>query len=408
MITRLAWRSIWRNRRRTLITVLSICFGLACTIFFIAIAEGVYDQLINEVVRMQAGHITLENPSFREAPAVDLWLQTSESLRSRIERLPQVERTKLIIFGQGIARTGSGTVGATLMGIESSVEKLTSPLVRKITKGKYLEDDDGRWVIVGSELAQRLNLDVGKKMVITTNDATGTLVDSLCRVKGIFKTGSVEIDGHFIQAPLGFTRTLFGLPEEAVTQMGIILRKPKTQEQVIQAVRQLVSDRSIAVLPWQKVLPEVASYIKLDRGSNIIFQALLVFLILFTIFNTLLMSVLERQREFAVLLAIGTKPSHLRFQILVESAYLGIIGCGLGLLVGGLTAWIVQTWGIDLASLLDEGFTISGFAVSTKLYAQLTPGLLFSTAGLVFAATLVLSLIPMTRATRLSIVDQLR
>ena len=339
---------------------------------------------------------------------MDLWLQPSESLRSRIEKLPQVERTKLIIFGQGIARTGSGTVGTTLMGIEPSVEKLTSPLARKITKGKYLENDDGPWVVVGSELAQRLNLDVGKKMVITTNDATGTLVDSLCRVKGIFETGSVEIDGHFIQAPLGFTRTLFGLPDGAVTQMGIILHKHKTQENVIQAVRQMVSDRSVAVHPWQQVLPEVASYIKLDRGSNIIFQALLVFLVLFTIFNTLLMSVLERQREFAVLLAIGTKPSHLRFQILVESAYVGIIGCGLGLFVGGLAAWVVQTWGIDLASLLEEGFTISGFAVSTKLYAQLTPELLFSTSGLVFAATLILSLIPMNRATRLSIVDQLR
>ena len=408
MIARLAWRSIWRNRRRTLITVLSICFGLACTIFFIAIAEGVYAQLINEVVRMQAGHITLENSSYRAAAGVDLWLQTSESLRFRIEKLPQVERTKLIILGQGIARTGSGTVGATLMGIEPSVEKLTSPLAQKMTKGKYLQDNDGPWVIVGSALAQRLNLDVGKKIVITTNDATGTLVDSLCRVKGIFETGSVEVDGHFIQAPLGFTRTLFDLPDQAVTQMGIILNKPNTQEQVIQTVRQMVSDQSIAVRPWQQVLPEVASYIKLDRGSNIIFQALLVFLILFTIFNTLLMSVLERQREFAVLLAIGTKPSHLRLQILVESAYLGIIGCILGLFAGGLASWVVQTWGIDLASLLEEGFTISGFAVSTKLHAQLTPGLLFSTGGLVFATTLLLSLIPMNRATRLSIVDQLR
>ena len=294
------------------------------------------------------------------------------------------------------------------MGIEPSVEKLTSPLAQKMTKGKYLQDNDGPWVIVGSALAQRLNLDVGKKIVITTNDATGTLVDSLCRVKGIFETGSVEVDGHFIQAPLGFTRTLFDLPDQAVTQMGIILNKPNTQEQVIQTVRQMVSDQSIAVRPWQQVLPEVASYIKLDRGSNIIFQALLVFLILFTIFNTLLMSVLERQREFAVLLAIGTKPSHLRLQILVESAYLGIIGCILGLFAGGLASWVVQTWGIDLASLLEEGFTISGFAVSTKLHAQLTTGLLFSTGGLIFAATLVLSLIPMNRATRLSIVEQLR
>ena len=408
MIARLAWRSIWRNRRRTLITVLSIGFGLACTVFFIAIGEGVYAQLIDQVVRMQAGHITMENPGYRDAPAVDLWVKTPESLRSQIERLPQVERTKLIIMGQGIARSASGDVSATLMGIEPSVELDTSPLVRHIVAGRYLNDDDGPWVVIGSELAKRLKLAVGKKMVITTNDAAGNLVDELCRVRGIFETGSVEIDGYFIQAPIDFARRLFDLPEESATQLGVVLRIPEAQELVLREARLIVAEQDIAVLPWQEVIPEIASYIKLDKGSNLIFQAILIFLILFTIFNTILMSVLEREREFAVLLALGTKPVQLRLQILMESAYLGLIGCALGLLVGGLAAWAAQEWGIDLRSLLEEGFTISGFAISAKMHARVTTGLLFGTAGLVFGATLILSLIPMRRATRLSIVDQLR
>ncbi|MBW2625653.1 MAG: ABC transporter permease [Deltaproteobacteria bacterium] len=408
MIARLAWRSIWRNRRRTLITVLSIGFGLACTVFFIAIGEGVYAQLIDQVVRMQAGHITMENPGYRDAPAVDLWVKAPESLRSQIERLPQVERTKLIIMGQGIARSASGDISATLMGIEPSVELDTSPLVRHIVAGRYLNDDDGPWVVIGSELAKRLKLAVGKKMVLTTNDAAGNLVDELCRVRGIFETGSVEIDGYFIQAPIDFARRLFGLPEESATQLGVVLRIPEAQEFILREARLMVAEQNIAVLPWQEVIPEIASYIKLDKGSNLIFQAILVFLILFTIFNTILMSVLEREREFAVLLALGTKPVQLRLQILMESAYLGLIGCALGLLVGGLAAWAAQVWGIDLRSLLEEGFTISGFAVSAKMHARVTTGLLLGTAGLVFGATLILSLIPMRRATRLSIVDQLR
>jgi len=408
MIARLAWRSIWRNRRRTLITVLSIGFGLACTVFFIAIGEGVYAQLIDQVVRMQAGHITMENPGYRDAPAVDLWVKAPESLRSQIERLPQVERTKLIIMGQGIARSASGDISATLMGIEPSVELDTSPLVRHIVAGRYLNDDDGPWVVIGSEFAKRLKLAVGKKMVLTTNDAAGNLVDELCRVRGIFETGSVEIDGYFIQAPIDFARRLFGLPKESATQLGVVLRIPEAQEFILREARLMVAKQDIAVLPWQEVLPEIASYIKLDKGSNLIFQAILVFLILFTIFNTILMSVLEREREFAVLLALGTKPVQLRLQILMESAYLGLIGCALGLLVGGLAAWAAQVWGIDLRSLLEEGFTISGFAVSAKMHARVTTGLLLGTAGLVFGATLILSLIPMRRATRLSIVDQLR
>jgi ABC-type lipoprotein release transport system permease subunit len=408
MIARLAWRSIWRNRRRTLITVLSIGFGLTCAIFFIAIGEGVYAQLIDQVVRMQAGHITLENPNYRDAPAVDLWIKAPDLLRSQIESLPQVERTKMIILGQGIARSGSGNVSATLMGIEPSVELETSPLTRHMVEGRYLNDDDGPWVVIGSELAQRLKLGVGKKMVLTTNDAAGNLVDELCRVRGIFETGSVEIDGYFIQAPIDFARRLFGLPEQGVSQLGVILRVPEAQEHVLHEVQLLAAEEDITVLPWQKVVPEIASYIKLDKGSNLIFQAILVFLILFTIFNTILMSVLEREREFAVLLALGTKPDQLRLQILMESFYLGLIGCALGLLLGGLAAWIVQVWGIDLKSFLEEGFTISGFAVSTKMHARVTPGLLFGTTGLVLVATLILSLIPMRRATRLSIVEQLR
>jgi ABC-type lipoprotein release transport system permease subunit len=408
VIARLAWRSIWRNRRRTLITVLSIGFGLACTVFFIAIGEGVYAQLIDQVVRLQAGHITMEHPSYRDAPAVDLWVKAPESLRSRIERLPQVERTKLIIMGQGIARSGSGDVSATLMGIEPSVELDTSPLVRHIVAGRYLNEDDGPWVVIGSELAKRLKLKVGKKMVLTTNDAAGNLVDVLCRVRGIFETGSVEIDGYFIQAPIDFARRLFGLPEEGATQLGVVLTIPEAQESVLREARLMVAEQDIAVLPWQEVIPEIASYIKLDKGSNWIFQAILIFLILFTIFNTILMSVLEREREFAVLLALGTKPVQLRLQILMESAYVGLIGCGLGLLVGGLAAWAAQVWGIDLRSLLEEGVTISGFAVSAKMHARVTTELLLGTAGLVFGATLILSLIPMHRAARLSIVDQLR
>jgi ABC-type lipoprotein release transport system permease subunit len=190
--------------------------------------------------------------------------------------------------------------------------------------------------------------------------------------------------------------------------LGVVLRIPEAQASILREIRLMVAEQDIAVLPWQEVIPEIASYIKLDKGSNWIFQAILVFLILFTIFNTILMSVLEREREFAVLLALGTRPAQLRFQIFMESAYLGLIGCGLGLLVGGLAAWAAQEWGIDLRSLLEEGFTISGFAVSAKMHARVTTGLLLGTAGLVFGATLILSLIPMHRATRLSIVDQLR
>jgi ABC-type lipoprotein release transport system permease subunit len=408
MIIRLAWRSIWRNRRRTLITVCSIAFGLALAIFFISMAEGMYDQMIDQVVRMQAGHITLERPGYRDAPAIDLWLDDLNKLRADIEHWATVDRVKFIILGQGMAKSGAGTVGAAIMGVEPSVEVHSSPLVRNMVDGRYLDDGDSSLVVLGSKLAERLNLQVGKKLVLTTNDARGDLVEELCRVKGIFETGSDEIDAYFIQTSLRFARRLFGMPEGSATQMGVILKEVDDQRSVLKRLDKKCTDLAIAVWPWQEVMPEMASYIKVDKGSNLVMQGILIFLILFTIFNTLLMSVMERHREFALLLAIGTKPGLLRFQVLVESAFFGLIGCASGTFIGGLAAYLVDALEIDLGAFLEEGIMISGFALSTQLHFKLTSGVLLTTTVIVFGATLVLSLLPMHRATSLSMGDLLR
>ena len=173
MISRLAWRSIWRNKRRTLITTVSIGLGLAIAIFFIAMAEGVYSQVVNDAVRMQAGHITLENPGYQRAPTVDLRIAGVEDLRHRIENIEAVELTKLLIWGQGVVNSGSGAVGVSVMGVEPHVELKTSPLALHIEAGEYLNDDDDRKAVIGAHLAEQLKLKLGSKMVLTTNNVDG-------------------------------------------------------------------------------------------------------------------------------------------------------------------------------------------------------------------------------------------
>ena len=142
MLLRTAWRSIWRNRRRTLITVSSISLGLMIVIFFIALGDGIYYQLIDDAARMQAGHATIEHPGYRDAPAVDLWIENTGELREDLERVPDVELTKLLVLGQGVARSGRGSVGVAVMGVEPSVEARTSLLAKHVIKGNYLEDSD--------------------------------------------------------------------------------------------------------------------------------------------------------------------------------------------------------------------------------------------------------------------------
>lgn len=408
MIFKLAWRSIWRNKRRTIITAASIGLGLGVAILFIAFAEGVYVQIINDSVRMQAGHLTLEHPEYRDAPAVNLFLADSADMRRTIDQMDEVEITKLMILGQGVAKTGLATTGVGLVGVEPGRELITSPLVSRIIKGRYLNDSDGSKVVVGEALAKRLHLKVGKKMVITTNDVEGSLTEELCRVVGIFRTGVEEVDGYMVQASIGFLRKLYGLPEGAATQLGVVLKNANTQKKVSKKLTALFGNEDTAVRSWREIMPGLASYIKMDKGSNIILQAILIFLVLFTIFNTISMSIMERQKEFAVLKAIGTGPWFLRFQLLMESALIGLIGCILGIVIGGAVSFYLQVQGLDISFMLEEGLSISGFAVSPRIHADVTLGLLLGMGGLVMIATLLLSLIPMGQATRIKIADTLR
>lgn len=396
LVARLAWRSLWRQRRRTLITVSSIGLGLAVAILFIATGEGIYDQVINDGVRMHAGHVTVEHPDYRVAPSVDLWIRVRPEQRRAIDQMSEVVSSKALLLGQGVAKSGAGAVGIGLMGVEPRVERATSPLARKIVSGSYLSDTDSNRVVIGSRLAERLRLKPGKKLVISTNNAVGELVEELFRVKGVFTTGSEEIDGYLLQMPIDSARRLYRLPADAATQLGVVLVEQAAMDSILERLR-LLFPGAASVRPWQEILPEVAAYIRLDRTSNWVFQALLLVIILFTIFNTLLMSAVEREHEFAVFLALGTPPVQLRSQLLVEAVFLAAMGCAAGTLVGSLAAGALQQWGLDLTFLLPDGITISGLAVSTRIHARLSVPLLLWVAGLVGAATLVLSAVPMRR-----------
>jgi ABC-type lipoprotein release transport system permease subunit len=409
MVARLAWRSVWRHRRRTLVTIASIGLGLAVAVFSMTLAEGMYRQLVDDAARMQAGHVTLEPTGYRDTPAVDVRLTGVATLRARVAAVDGVAATKPLVLGQGIAHSADGAAGVSVLGVEPAIEARTSPLARRVVAGTWLPDDPASpTAMVGALLAERLDLEPGKKLVLTTNDVAGDLTEVLVRVAGVFRTGAEEIDGYLLVLPIGTSQRVYGLAPDEATQLGVVLHDPTAVERARAAIRAAVPDPAVAVLRWQEVLPELAAFIRLDRVSDRTFQGLLLVLILFTIFNTVLMSVLERTREFAVQLALGTAPGQLRLQLLGEATVLGALGCAVGLAIGGAAAGIVQARGLDLRRLYAEGLTISGFAVDTVVHAHVTARLLLVLGGVVFGATLLSSLPAMRRAVRVPVPTVLR
>jgi len=387
--------------------VVSVAFGLALVVFAISLNEGAYAQLVDDAVRMQSGHLTYENPAYRDAPAIDLVIDDTAALRSRVEEVDGVAGTKLLVLGQGMARSGSGAVGVAVMGIEPAAEIDASPLARNLVAGAYLDPADEGRIVLGAALAHRLELEVGKKLVLASNDVAGDLVESLFRVKGIFKTGSDEIDGYLVQAPIAAVRDFYGLRPDQATQLGVLLEDTNQQDGVLAALSQ-IGGNSAVVHRWQEVLPELNAFIRLDRVSDWTFEGMLLVLVLFTIFNTLLMSVVERERELAVLLAIGTPTIQLRVQVLVEAVFIGAMGCGLGIAIGIAIALYFQINGLDMSGVFGEGVTVSGLAMSPRIFAKINTQFISIVGLLVFTAIIVLGGIVTRRVARTSLVDVLR
>ncbi len=447
LLVKLAWRSIWRHKRRTFITIFSIAFSLGLAVFFISFAEGVYAELIDDAVKMQAGHLTIENKEYRTAPAVDLLVDDVRKLRHQVEQIPAVAKTKAIVVGQGVAKSSAGAVGVAISGVEPRVEQNTSPLSGKIIAGKYLADNDTNSVVVGKNLAQRLHLEnsremkkihallepvyssfhldvrqlddllrvrlsIGKKLVLTTNDVNGQIVEELVRVKGIFETGSVQIDGYYVQVPISFARRLFGIGDDQASQLGILLSSGSDRDKVIFSVNKLIANeadaKSISVKKWEEVMPDLAAYIKIDGGSNYVFQGILIFLVMFTIFNTILMSVLERRREFGMLMAIGTPYQRIKKQVLMETVFIAAWGVLMGLVLGGLGGYALQVNGLDLSKLYPEGITVSGMAFDMVIHAKVEISTLALVGGLVFGATILLCLYPMGRIKKIPVAEVIR
>ena len=410
MQLRLAWRSIWRQRRRTFITLTSIAFGLFFMIALTTFEEGVIRSVINNGAELQAGHITIEHADYRLAPAVDLVVPDAERLAEKLAALKQVRTTKLVVTGEGVARSGAGAFGIAITGVIPEVEKESSPIAEKIVEGTYLDDGDKKRIVIGQVLAERLNLKPGKKLVIATNDVDGELVERLYRVKGIFKTGTDEVDGALVHMQLAAARELFNLPENSVTQIGLVLNNLDRMSAFLPQVEEVLTARqSLSAHPWQTIMPGLAGYVTVERSGYLIMEGFLLALVLFTILNTLLMSVTERKKEFATILALGGRGNGLRLQVFFEAMFIALLGVVLGTLLGGYLAYYYANAGLDIASFVpDENISIAGVGVDTVIYPLFSIRLLSMLGGVIFLATLILSLIPISRVTRLSIANLLR
>lgn len=370
MLLRMAWRNLWRNRRRTLITLAAIAFGILMNTSFTFISDGYYGQLIDAAARMGAGNLTIQAQGYQVKPEVGKVITDTPALVQKVLRSEYVEAASQRIISQGMAGTAADSTGAGIVGIDPAAEGMRPFILDHIVEGSNLTSAADRQVLIGRLMAKQLELKIGKKLVITTTDRGGNVVSGLVKVRGIFATGVEEVDRYVIVAPIDYLRGIVGYGPGEATQVAVFLDSAHHTDTVTARLSSSAEVHQAEALSWQQMMPDLAGIIMLDKSGNYFFQAFVFLLIMAGILDTVLMGVMERMREFGVMLAVGLSPWRVASLIMLETVWLGVIGLIIGALLSIPAYWYLSTMGIDLRSLMQENQVAGGVVFDLWMRAR--------------------------------------
>ncbi|MDH4224052.1 MAG: FtsX-like permease family protein [Deltaproteobacteria bacterium] len=409
----LAWRNLWRNSRRTLITLTTVTLGFAIAVFFIGIGDGAHNQMIRNGVRMGDGHLAVLPKGYLEAPANHVFLRQGKAAARILAASGVVGRVSPRINLQVLASTANNSVGAMLQGMVLDKDPRAESIKKGIIQGVWPLTADSRGVVIGSRMAAKLKAKVGSKIVVLAGTSAGESSSRLGRVRAVFHTGVDDLDGYVMLSNLEFARA-FLLEEggeaalEPVTSFGILLDNETTLPLWEARLKGLQWPAEAQVADWREIMPQLVNYILVDDMGNYVALGFVLVMVAFGILNTISMSVLERTREFGLLRALGMNPLGVMLLVMWEAWWLSLVSLVLGWTVGGGIHQYFATQGWDLSKMMgDQGLVTSGVVMDPVLYSELSWGRVGLLTLVILATILISGLYPAFRAFRVTPVQAL-
>jgi len=404
----LAWRSLSRNRRRTLITGFSIAFGIFLAVTFTGSGDYSYTSMIDTGAAMGQGHASVAAVGYNARPALSRWLP-DPGPAMEIAR-GQAAGVYPRIMGQGMFAAGARNVGAVFLAVDPAREHAGhNYFVRSIVEGELFAEGDGRGAVIGAGMAEKLNLRPGKKVILTVTDRDGQLTSELFRVSGIFRTGDRAADSGFVLLPLDRVRRTLGYGTGGVTFVAVYLDdQRRVNEVAAELALRLTSRQDVEVLTWRETQPDLSGLIAVDRLFNYLLQLLVGMIIAAGILNTMLMSVLERRRELGIMMALGMTPGQVVRLVLIESFWLGCLGVVMGIVLTAPWFHYMSQTGIDLSRLIGQEYSAAGVLVDPVMKLRLYRESGAAILAAVFTLTLAAAVYPAIRAGRIMPVDAIK
>ena len=402
MTLRLAWRNLWRQPRRTLLTVGAMVFSNVLLIFLISMQVGMYGLMIDNGLKFSTGHLQVQAPTYIDEPKMRLTVPAAATLARELRGIDGLEASaRGAAFA--LAASEERTYGVSVMGVEPRHEASVSSLPGLIKAGRYLEDNDAAEIVVGAVLAKNLKLTVGDELTLLGSGLDGSFAAAVVTVAGIFESSIPDLDRSFSAIPLGFFQEMFFMGDAG----HLVVVTAGSVEQVEEAAAK-VAERlpdGLVLHDWNALEPALRQSIQADLGSSFFMYFVLVVLVAFGVLNTQLMSVLERTREFGIVLALGLAPGRVGRLVLAESAIMGLLGILFGALFGGLLVLYLSITGFTYPGM-DE--MSAQFNLPASIHPRVTLVSLFAGPLMVFVFAVLASIWPALRLRRLEPVVAMR
>ena len=394
MTLRLAWRNLWRNHRRTLIMLAAIVVGSWAMIFMTALMRGMVDEMVKDGISALPGHVQIHHPDFRDDPTISNVIAPPGAELQRALEQPEVVAWTTRIKVPAVISSERDTRGVTLVGIDPEREAPISFVADDMSEGRFIESRDDRGLVVGRKLLEKLETDLGKRVVIMSQDQDNEIADRGFRIVGVFDSKLVQYEEGFVFAGEGTLQQLLGV-EDAVSEVAILGTDYRDVGGLTTTVAQ-AAGTGVEVLPWNELDTYLGSMLAVMDGFVFVWIVVVFLALSFGLVNTLVMAVFERVREIGLMLALGMTPRSILSQILAESTML----LAIGLAIGNLLAWITiepLKSGIDV-SIVGEG--MEWFGAASVLYPALYPKDMVLASVIVLVLGFLASLSPAWRASR--------
>lgn len=394
-IARLAWRNLWRNRRRTLIMLAAVAVGVWAMVFMTAMLRGMVDEMVRNGLEQLPGMVQVHQRRYLDDPSVVNSMPAPRGELLAALNAPPVIAWAARVRVPAMVASARDSRGVTLLGVDPGAERALGSVPHRISEGRFLEDENDRGVVLGQRLVQRLETGLGKRVVIMSQDPHNDVADRGVRIVGIYQARLPGDEERFAYVGRGALQELLGVPGQ-VSEVAVMARDYRRPQALVDHLASAAGPQ-LEVLPWTGLDPFLSSMLDLQDGFALVFMVVVFLALSFGLVNTLAMAVFERIREIGLMQALGMRPALILRQVLLESLYLLL----LGLALGNATAWLTikpLESGIELSSVA-RGMEM--FAMGATLYPALYWRDMLLATVVVLGLGVLASLIPAWRAARL-------